>query len=247
MLGVDRENRIIEMLKENGSVKLKNIIDLLGISEATARRDLENLEKKEILIRVHGGAVLNDNLNHKRDLNIQYRKSMNTEEKDRIAKLASSFIKDNSCIYIDAGTTTLEMIKYIKGKNVKIVTNSLSIIQELEKYEFESYLIGGKLKSKTSCTIGFSAVHHLKLFNFNQVFIGANAINKNGYSTPDSEEALVKEMAIEQGEEIYFLCDSSKIGKSSVINFSTLDRGILITDKEIKEEYIDQKRVEVAK
>ncbi|MGL4426057.1 MAG: DeoR/GlpR family DNA-binding transcription regulator, partial [Cetobacterium sp.] len=118
---------------------------------------------------------------------------------------------------------------------------------ELEKYNIESFLIGGKIKSKTSCTVGFSAVQYLKTFNFHSVFIGVNALNLDGYSTPDFEEAMVKSEAISRCQNIFFLCDSTKINKNSFTIFSTLDKGLLITDKSLPEIYKNKIKVEVVK
>lgn len=247
MLNIERKNSILELLKQKEVVKLQEIVELLNISEATARRDLASLEKKELIKRVHGGAILNNSLDTTKDFNIQYRKNLNKDEKEKIAKFAASFIERDSYIFLDAGTTTLCMIKYLKNLNVKVVTNGLNLIDELEKYKIESYLVGGKIKSKTSCTVGFSAAQYIKTFNFQYAFIGVNALNLDGYSTPDFEEALVKSEAINKSINTFFLCDHSKIGKSSFTIFSTLDKGTLITDKPLSKEYKNIIKVEVIK
>lgn len=247
MLNIERENSILELLKQKEVIKIQEIVEFLNISEATARRDLASLEKKELVKRVHGGAILNNSLNTIKDFNIQYRRNLNRVEKEKIAKYAASFIKRDSYIFLDAGTTTLCMIKYLKNLNIKVVTNGLNLIDELEKYEIESYLIGGKIKSKTSCTVGFSAAQYIKTFNFQYAFIGVNAITLDGYSTPDFEEALIKSEAINKSTDTFFLCDHSKIGKSSFTIFSTLDKGTLITDKPLSKEYKNIVKVEVVK
>ncbi|MGL5759781.1 MAG: DeoR/GlpR family DNA-binding transcription regulator [Cetobacterium sp.] len=247
MLNIERENSILELLKQKEVIKIQEIVEFLNISEATARRDLASLEKKELVKRVHGGAILNNSLDTTKDFNIQYRRNLNRVEKEKIAKYAASLIKRDSYIFLDAGTTTLCMIKYLKNLNIKVVTNGLNLIDELEKYEIESYLIGGKIKSKTSCTVGFSAAQYIKTFNFQYAFIGVNAITLDGYSTPDFEEALIKSEAINKSTDTFFLCDHSKIGKSSFTIFSTLDKGTLITDKPLPKEHKNIVKVEVVK
>lgn len=237
MLTIEREKIILELLKSKNIIKTCEIIKELNISEATARRDLDQLEKKKLIKRVFGGAILNENKNFSNDLDIKTRKTINKEKKAQIAKFAASLIEDNDCIYLDAGTTTLEMIKFIQAKNIKIVTNGLILIDELEKYNFIFYLVGGKIKTKTSCTIGYNAKEFLKLFNFNKVFLGANGFDNKNFSTPDPEEALVKESALLQGEIIYFLCDSSKADTHSLINFARFSQGTLITDKKLPKIY----------
>jgi len=247
MLNIERENSILELLKQKEVIKIQEIVEFLNISEATARRDLASLEKKELVKRVHGGAILNNSLDTTKDFNIQYRRNLNRVEKEKIAKYAASLIKRDSYIFLDAGTTTLCMIKYLKNLNIKVVTNGLNLIDELEKYQIESYLIGGKIKSKTSCTVGFSAAQYIKNFNFQYAFIGVNAVNLDGYSTPDFEEALIKSEAINKSTNTFFLCDHSKIGKNSFTIFSTLDKGTLITDKPLSKEYKNIVKVEVVK
>ncbi|MGL4970793.1 MAG: DeoR/GlpR family DNA-binding transcription regulator [Cetobacterium sp.] len=247
MLNIERENSILELLKQKEIVKVQEIVELLKISEATARRDLATLEKKELIKRVHGGAILNNSLDTTKDFNIHFRRNLNKEEKEKIAQLAATFVKRDTCIFLDAGTTTLYMIKYLKNLNVKVVTNGLNLIDKLEKYNIESFLIGGKIKSKTSCTVGYSAVQYLKTFNFDSVFIGVNALNKDGYSTPSFEEAMIKSEAINRGKDVFFLCDHTKIGKSSFTIFSTLDKGTLITDKPLSKEYQNIIKAEVLK
>lgn len=245
MLNIERENSILELLRQKEVVKIQEIVDILNVSEATARRDLAALEKKELVTRVHGGAILNNSLDTTKDFNIQFRRNLNKEEKEKIAQLAASFVKRDSCIFLDAGTTTLCMIKHLKNLNVKVITNGLNLIDELEKYNIESFLIGGKIKSKTSCTVGFSAVQYLKTFNFDSTFIGVNALNIDGCSTPSFEEAMIKSEAINRGAETFFLCDHTKIGKHSFTIFSTLDKGTVITDKPLPKEYQNLVKVEV--
>lgn len=245
MLSIDRENSILELLKEKESIKTKDIMEIFNISEATARRDLANLEKKDLITRVHGGAILNNIDFFSKDSNVSFRKNVYKNEKEKIAKYAASLIKDHSIIFLDAGTTTFQMIKYLKNRDIKVVTNGLSFIEELEANSIESFLLGGKIKHKTSCTVGFSAAKYLETFNLDYVFIGANALNLNGYSTPDGEEAIIKEKAISQGKNIYFLCDHSKVNKNSLIIFSPLDKGVLITDSPLPKEYESFKNLEV--
>lgn len=237
MLTIERESLILKLLKEKNIVKTSEIVKFLGVSEATIRRDLDSLEKKNLITRVFGGATLKEKTEFSNDIDIRTRKTINIEKKLKIAKFAANLIDDNDCIYLDAGTTTLEMIKHIKAKNIKVVTNGLNLIDELEKYSFTFYLIGGKIKTKTSCTVGHCAKEFLKMFNFNKVFLGANGFDENNFSTPDPEEALVKEGALLQGGKIYFLCDSSKANTHSLINFATFLQGTLITDKKLDKKY----------
>lgn len=246
MLFIERKNFILKYLKEHETIKLSELANLLNISEATARRDLTSLENQGLVKRVHGGAILIINDKESKDLAIQYRKNLNWTEKEKIAKLASNFIKAETTIFLDAGTSTLALIKYLENKNIKVVTNGLNLIDELSKYSIETYLIGGKVKTSTSCIVGFSGVEYLKQFNFDMAFIGANAFDLEGYSTPDQDEAMIKKEVIERSKKVYFLCDNSKMDKKSFIYFSSLFKGCLITDKKLPNKY-HKINMEVAK
>ncbi|MGB0404827.1 MAG: DeoR/GlpR transcriptional regulator, partial [Fusobacterium sp.] len=107
---------------------------------------------------------------------------------------------------------------------------------ELTTINKEVYLLGGKLKKKTGALVGFSAMNSLKTYNFDVVFIGANGVNTEGYSTPDEEEVLVKSEAIKRGKQVYFLCDHTKFKTKSFFNFASLNDGDLISDTDLPKE-----------
>ena len=230
MLNIQRYSLILDLIKKRKNIRLNEIIEELKVSEATARRDLNFLEEKGKIRRVHGGAVLVED----REENIDYKKLVFSEEKDRIGKKAASYVKNGDTIFLDAGSTTECVIKYLSGKeDVKVVTNGFTHIEELTKRGIETYLLGGKVKVKTGAVIGSTALFSLKNYNFDVVFIGANGINFDGYSTPDPEEVLIKSEAVKRGRKVFFLCDHSKFNERSFINFASLKDGILITDSEI--------------
>ncbi len=226
MLNIERQKLIMDKLQKKHNIKLKEIVKDLNISEATVRRDLNELEIKGKIKRIHGGAILIKEYEH----DITSKEKINIEGKESIGKKAVEYVKNGDIIYLDAGTTVGKMIKYLKEKKVKVLTNGISHIPELLKYGIETYLIGGKIKEKTSAIVGFSAVESLKKYNIDKAFIGANSVNEKGYGTPDSEEAIVKQCAIENSIKVFFLCDSSKFKEESFITFATLECGELITD-----------------
>lgn len=232
MLNISRYNLILELIKKKKNIKLTEIIEELGVSEATARRDLNFLEEKGKIRRVHGGAVLIED----KEENIDYKKLIFSEEKNKIGKKAAAFIKNGDTIFLDAGSTAECVIKYLADKeDIKVVTNGFTHIEELMKAGVETYLLGGKIKQKTGATVGTTAMFSMKNYNFDVVLIGANGVNEEGYSTPDPDEVLVKNEAVKRGKHVYFLCDHSKFSEKSFINFASLADGILITDGSIPE------------
>ena len=234
MLKVSRYELILELIKDKKNIKLEELIEKLNVSEATIRRDLTFLEEAGKIRRVHGGAILIDS----EEESLIYKKEIHSEEKEKIAKFASSFVERGSIIYLDAGTTVFAMIKYLAGiENIKVITNGLTHVEELYNKKIETYLIGGKIKMLTGALVGASAALSIKSFNFDLAFMGANGIDINGYSTPDPEEALIKNEVSLKADKTYFLCDESKFNKKNLINFCNLEETYLITNaKEINDD-----------
>ena len=112
MLNIQRYNTILELIKNKKNIKLNELIEELKVSEATVRRDLNFLEEKGKIKRVHGGAVLVEN----KEEDIVYKKMVYSDEKDIIGKKAAALVKNGDIIYLDAGSTTESVIKYLKEK-----------------------------------------------------------------------------------------------------------------------------------
>lgn len=230
MLTPERHQIILELLKEKGVAKLNELVEATSASESTIRRDLSQLEDENKLKRVHGGASL---LHQKgEELSVVEKVTKNRQEKERIAQYAASLIKDGDCIYIDAGTTTLPMIAYITAKDIKIVTNGLTHLEELLEKNITTYLTGGLIKQKTRALIGSGAVQGIQQYRFDKCFIGVNGIHPDcGFTTPDPEEALVKKTAITFAQETFFLGDRTKLNEVTFSKIADLKEGVIITDE----------------
>ena len=172
MLFEDRISLILKLIEQNGSIENSKIIKDLKISEATLRRDLAHLEKEGKIKRVRGGAILKKIA--RKEIAIQ-EKNFNKDSKKKIAKLAAQFISDGDYIYLDAGTTTYEIIDYIKGKDIKVVTNGIIHLEKLVDNDIETYLIGGKIKKNTLAIVGVKALRDLSEFRFDKAFILADS------------------------------------------------------------------------
>ncbi|KRF51569.1 DeoR family transcriptional regulator [Bacillus sp. Soil745] len=234
MLTTERHQFILSILKEQGTVKLQELVDQLQASESTIRRDLVQLEEMKLLKRVHGGASL---LQRKglepTTMEKQYKARA---EKQLIAKLAASFIEKNDCIYLDAGTTTAEMIPYLKDKNITVLTNGLMHIPKLIELEIKTVLVGGMIKFSTNAIIGSNAVQFLNEYRFDKCFLGMNGIHQElGFTTPDPEEALLKKMALRLSNETYVLADSSKLNEATFAKVADVSDAIILTDSNDEE------------
>jgi DeoR family fructose operon transcriptional repressor len=230
MLTEERYAAIIERLQERGIVKLQELVDVLGASESTIRRDLIDLESRQMLKRIHGGAAL---VNEKTpEPGMEEKTFKNIQQKTTIARLAAQEINNGECIYLDAGTTTLAMIPYIEAKDVTVVTNGLSHVEALVSKRIRSYLLGGMMKIHTKAVIGSIALQNMDNFRFDKCFIGTNGVDAEmGYTTPDPEEALIKRRAHQLSGKSYVLADSSKIGEITFAKLFDLEEADLITEQ----------------
>ena len=176
---------------------------------STVRRDLSKLQQQGRLQRVHGGATLNSNRNNEQILSDKL--SQNLKEKRVIGQFVAKLIEDNDCIFMDAGSSTIEMIPFIKAQNIVVVTNGLTHVEKLLNQGIKTLMIGGQVKETTFATVGASALDTLSRYCFDKAFLGMNGLDlKYGLTTPDEKEALIKEKAMEQANQSYVLLDHSK-------------------------------------
>ncbi|MCO7125659.1 DeoR/GlpR family DNA-binding transcription regulator [Sporolactobacillus shoreicorticis] len=230
MLAEERQQLILKILTETHVVKMQELVQMLAASESTIRRDLQELEGRHLLRRIHGGASLLRKLNEEPDMETKTFK--NAQQKKSIAKLAAQKIKDNDCIYLDAGTTTLEMIPFIRARNVTVVTNGPAHGDLLVRKKIVCYLLGGLMKPNTKAIVGSIALQNINLFRFDTAFIGVNGIDSSvGYTTPDPEEAALKRRAHQLAASSYVVADSSKFSEISFCRMFDLGEAAIITDQ----------------
>jgi DeoR family transcriptional regulator, fructose operon transcriptional repressor len=227
----ERHQLILKLIKEKENIKVQELVELTNTSESTLRRDLDQLEKQNYLKRVHGGASL---LQKKRDEPSVFEKiTQNLEEKAIIAKYAAGLILDGDCVYIDAGTTTYQMINHIKQKDIVVVTNGIDHLEALLENDICTYFIGGFVKKNTKASVGRNAYESIKKYRFDKCFIGTNAIHFDlELTTPDPEEAQMKEKAISLSREAFILADHTKFGEVSFSKFAKLEQTKIITNEE---------------
>lgn len=230
MLAEDRFDRILQILEQKNTITVLELTELLDTSESTIRRDLTELHKKGLLVKVHGGATKKSLHFTVKDDKVAVRQDQNREEKERIAAYGASLITPDDFVFLDAGTTTGQMIEYLTEKNAVYVTNAVYHGVRLMKKGFHTYLIGGEMKESTEAVVGAAAIRNLERYNFTKGFFGTNGVSLDrGFTTPDISEALVKETAMKLCREAYVLCDSSKFGCISPVSFSAFDRARIIT------------------
>ena len=236
-----RRQLILTQLQQDKIIQSQDLVDRLSISESTVRRDLASLEADGKLIRVHGGAKLPRDLTPELDLSEKSVK--NSQEKAQIACYAASLVQDGARIYLDAGTTSLEMVSHLKGKDILVVTNGVNHGHRLLTLGIETILVGGRAKLNTQAVVGSQAVDQVRNYRFSHVFLGTNSIDaKLGLTTPDSEEAAIKQAAAANGDRVFVLADQSKFDKVSFHKFLDLADCMVITSTltdELRKDYQD--------
>lgn len=229
MITEERQQQIMLRLRQKGTVKVCDLVTQLNTSESTIRRDLVQLENMNYLRRVHGGAVSVQSKGVERSYHDK--STQNSRQKDGIAKYAASLINEGDSIYLDSGTSVYEMIKYLKQKKVMVVTNGLSHVEALIEHHIPCILLGGKVKPKTKAIVGHEALQALGRYRFDKCFMGTNGVHLSyGFTTPDPEEADIKERAIASTNEVFMLADDSKFGEVSFTRFANLEQAQIITN-----------------
>ncbi len=233
MLTMARHERILQILETKGSVRVSELKDVLDSSESTIRRDINELHQLGKLTKVFGGAIPFEKNIALPELSVEEKQDLNKESKLAIAKYASTLIKPNDLVFLDAGTTTQCMLEFITEKTATYVTNAIIHAITLSKLGFNVILIGGTLKSTTEAVVGSEAILNLQKYNFTKAFFGANAVNLTfGYLTPDIDEASTKHIAISRTcpNGRYCLADNSKFNLTGGVSFLSIEMASIISD-----------------
>lgn len=232
MLTKQRQDLLLKLLEEKGSIMVSEVKELLSASESTIRRDITALDREGKLVKVFGGAVAAEEKITAHEYTVAQKSELNLEEKRRIARYAASLIEPEDFVYLDAGTTTAHMLDYIAEDRVTFVTNAVAHAQRLAMRGIKVLLVGGELKASTEAIVGSQAMQTIQNYHFTKGFFGTNGVTKKcGCTTPDANEAMVKRTAIEQCKKSYVLCDSSKFEQISAVTFASFAGMNFLTDR----------------
>lgn len=232
MLAEQRAERILKELAQRRAATVADLCQMTGASEATIRRDLTALAKQGKLSKVHGGAMLMAGEFHGEELDMDTKRRLHTEEKDRTAQYAAGLIGDDDVVFLDAGTTVLRVAEHLRSSKAMFLTNSIECACRLMERNLRTYVLGGTLKAGTMALIGTDTLEALRRYNFTKAFLGANGVTiAQGFTTPDPEEAAVKALAAERAQEVYVLADSSKFGQVTASVMFPIEAARIITDR----------------
>jgi DeoR family transcriptional regulator of aga operon len=241
---VSRRKKILQLLSEAGQVLVGSLSQQFSVSEVTIRNDLDQLEKKNMLIRARGGA-LKFETSVGLDQRLSDKHRINHQEKARIGKRASLLVNDGDTIIIDSGSTTAEMVKNLPDfQDLTVITNALNIANQLvSKPNINMIIPGGYLRKNMLSLVGPQSEKSLRNFNVDKAFLGVDGFDtKSGIFTPSVEEARLNEIMIEVSKEVILLVDSSKFKRRSfafICSINDIDK--VITDDKISDD--DKKRL----
>ena len=231
MLTEERYQLILQLLNDQNAVTVSELSELMHISESTIRRDLNALDEMGKLNKVFGGATALAQSSGIYETDVAKRASAMSEEKTAIAAYVATLIHDDDFVYIDAGTTTGRLVDFIENRKATYVTNGIIHGQKLIQKHLNAYIIGGKLKPLTEAVIGTSAIKSLNGLNFTKAFMGTNGIDLTaGFTTPDIDEARIKETAVLNSYMSFVLADHTKFHKVCAATFAPLKAGCIVTD-----------------
>lgn len=238
MIAEERLARIVEMVERRGTASVSELASALSISESTIRRDLDKLDQAHQLVKVHGGATTRESAHLTRDLTLGERHGLHDEEKRAIAEHAASLIGPDDFVYIDAGTSTEALVARITETRALYVTDSVSHAMTLAARGCRVTVLGGELKSATESLVGPDTIAAISRYHFTIGFWGVNGITpENGLTSPESNEALIKQLTMEHTARRYVLADATKFDNTSLVRFGALDSATIVTCGDVPEKY----------
>ena len=220
MLAEERFALILNLLAEKRTATVQELCEALNASESTIRRDLTELARQGRLNKVHGGATLPDGQFLADEPTMAAKEALAVGQKRSIAQAAADLIRAEDFIYIDAGTTTLAMVRALSGPALEAhyVTNGIAHARLLAQKSCHVCVPGGLLRPRTEAIIGAAAITALQQFNFTKAFIGANGV-------------ALKAVAVRRARETWYLVDDSKFGRVYPAVIGEIYSGAILTNR----------------
>ena len=233
----ERQQKIQTIISENGEAKLPELEALFpDVSTMTLRRDLEKLETLGEIVRTRSGAKSIAYLTRLSEAQFSERENENIAEKSFIAQAAYRFVRQESSIFLDTGTTVSSLARLLKNDKLFIITAAPNIALECARnHENTVYMTGGQLSSGNLSLSGVNALSFLEHINIDVAFMASSGFTfSNGFTCGSFDECQVKKRVIEKAAQVIMLMDSSKFGRNLPFTFSTLsDIDLLVTDKNV--------------
>ncbi|MEU8030428.1 DeoR/GlpR family DNA-binding transcription regulator [Streptomyces sp. NPDC049099] len=233
MFAAERRQLILEMVRANGAVSLRELARVVQTSEVTVRRDVRALEAEGLLDRRHGGAVLPGGFT--RESGFPQKSHLATAEKTAIADLAAGLVEEGEAIVVGAGTTTQELARRLaRVPGLTVVTNSLLVAQALaHANRVEVVMTGGTLRGSNYALVGSGAEQSLQGLRVSKAFLSGSGLTaERGLSTSNMLSASVDRALVQAAAEVVVLADHTKLGTDTM--FQTVPTDVitrLVTDE----------------
>lgn len=223
LLSEERKQLIIDKLDEYGIVRVSDLSAQMNTTEATIRRDLDDLQAKGIAIRVHGGAKSVTSTGKK--MTLQENLSKCEEEREKIAQIAYRFLEERDCIVLDTSATVQSLARLLLRRPVKdltIITPSFDILHELaQETSYTLIFVGGKYNWRLNSTAGILAQNVLENIHVDKAFIGSPGVDAAyGFSGPYEEETQVKMRFVSNSNHQFILADHTKFFRTYLYRFA---------------------------
>ncbi|GIW87067.1 MAG: DeoR family transcriptional regulator [Isosphaeraceae bacterium] len=222
MLAEARRQRILELVRQQGFATLEELVEGLGVSESTVRRDLEALDLAGAVKRTHGGAVYAGEVRGLPALDD--RAGTAAEEKRAIGRVVAGLLAEGSTVLLDGGTTTLEVARALVGRSLQVVTNSLPIAQLLApQKDIDLILIGGYVYPRTGVALGPIAIACMEALRVDVVVMGAGGVVADGIYNSNSILVETERQMMRCGQRVMLAVDHTKFGRRSLTRLCGLE------------------------
>ncbi len=234
-MNAEREKAILQIAIRQKRVTVSELAKTLYASEPSIRRDLNSLEKQQLLRRVHGGAVLSEKA---LDVKIPFlvRELEKADEKVIIARRAAEMISDGDVVFLDSSTSAYNIVPFLKQKkNLTVITNGIRTLEKLCETEIDCIGTGGRVIERCMAFVGEEAVQAVARYNADFCFFACRGLTDNGQLTDISEyEDIVRRKMIEYAKKSYLLCTSDRRGKKHYHNLCNVSEitGIISAEGE---------------
>ncbi|NLN96806.1 MAG: DeoR/GlpR transcriptional regulator [Eubacteriaceae bacterium] len=232
MYAEERREYILKKLQTDGKVSVLDLSDELQVSEVTIRRDLAVMDDMNLLTRTYGGAIERKSVTEQ--FSYIERETLNIDSKKHIAKKASTFLRERTSIFLDAGTTVRQLIPYVGELNsATVITFDIAMATDLARYpHITTVLVGGFLEHQTLSLVGIDTYKKIETLQADLSFIGCDAFNDTDAFSTSTMRAAIKAKLIENSDQSVLMCDSSKYRQKSLNTFAKLkDFNCFTTDR----------------
>ena len=224
-MSIEREKQILEILLKEKRATVQYLAKALFISEPSVRRDLQSLEKQNLIKRIHGGAILEETALSNNKIPFLIREYEQSHAKATIAKKAIELVCDNDVVFLDASTSCYYLIPFLASKrNLTVITNGVKALIKLAEYDIKTVSTGGDLLNNCLALVGEEAYKTIETYNAYIAFFSCRGLTDDGYITDiSSEENNVRKKMIQHTKKAYLLCAGEKLGKKYFHNLCHKD------------------------